>query len=91
MADHPASSFALGYLAAGSATELANDVALTIVHGGRSAQATVNFNALLAENQALHDHNAYLLEDIARLERNIERLQTWGQGLAAKLDKLRRS
>ena len=89
MADHPASSFALGYLAAGSSTELANDAALTIVHGRRSAQTTVDIDSLLAENQVLRNENAYLRADNALLHSNIEKLTVWGDGLYAELVKIK--
>ncbi len=89
MTDHPASSFALGYLAAGSAVELANDVAMTIVHGRRETQAELYISNLLAENQALRNHNAILQDDVARLGRNVEKLSAWGDGLYAELVKIK--
>ena len=46
-------------------------------------------DALLAENQALRNHNALLQDDIARLGRNVEKLSTWGDGLYAELVKIK--
>ena len=85
MTDHPASSFALGYLAAGSAVDLANDVAMTIVHGRRETQAELHINNLLAENQALRNDNARLRAVNASVEEYVGRLEAWGGRLRAEL------
>jgi len=87
--DHPANSFALGYLAAGSATELANDVAMTIVHGRRETQAELHINNLLAENQALRNDNAHLRAVNASVEEYVSYLEGWGDRLYAELVKIK--
>ncbi len=90
MVDHPASSFALGYLAAGSATELANDVAMTIVHGRWTAPVQVDMNALWAENQALRNHIAYLQSENSRIQKYADELRAWGRGLYDELDEMKK-
>lgn len=98
MNDYSGSSFALGYLAAGSATELAQDVAMTITRGSRgsSVVSLADYHALAANYAALEDysarlqsHIAYLEEDRGVLERNVERLQRWNAGLNEKLNQLK--
>lgn len=89
MTDHPASSFALGYLAAGSAVDLANDVAMTIVHGRRETQAELHINNLLAENQALRNDNARLRAVNASVEGYVTELRAWGRGLYDELVKIK--
>ena len=83
MNDSPASSFALGFLAAKSTVDFATDVAMTITHGRRQPQ--IDMNALIAENHALRTACAELEADNARLQRNVDKLQAWGNELYAEL------
>ena len=67
------------------------ETAVSVMTSAKTSQQRIDIHALMVEIQELRHDNAYLRDDIARLERNIERLQSWGNGLATKLDKLRRS
>lgn len=71
MSDHPGTGFALGYLAAGSATELAREGALTLtraLQSHASAPATIDVGGILQIAQETEDY-------IQKLERNTEALR----------------
>lgn len=86
LSNRPASDFALGYLAAGSATELASEVAGIIARGGQASVSvgTDQLNTLVAENQQLHAQNNALRADIAALERYADELEAWGKRMEAR-------
>ena len=88
MIDRPARGFALGYLAAGSAVELASEVAAVIARAGRASTVvdTADLQALIEENRQLHAQNTALRLDIESLETYANELETWGEAMKARAD-----
>ena len=87
MSDRPASSFALGYLAAGSAAELAGEVASVIARRGNPATtlSTADLNAILADNESLRAQNLALKADVAAFKAYAKELEVWGDSVLAQL------
>ena len=86
MIDQPASSFALGYLAAGSAVELASQVAAVIAQGGQASTLvnTADLQALIAENQQLNAQNMALRSEVVALQTHASELEAWGERMKAR-------
>ena len=88
MSDRPANSFALGYLAAGSAVELATEVAAAIAGRGQASTvvSTADLQALIAENQQLNARNTALAADVVALKAYAQQLEAWGDKMTARLN-----
>ncbi len=83
-----ATGYILGQIAEGYFKGM-EETAVAVMSPRSATPQHIDVSALLAEIQALRNHNALLQDDIARLGRNVEKLSTWGDGLYAELVKIK--
>ncbi len=90
MSDHPGTSFALGYLAAGSATELAREGALSLTRAlrPRAPSSTVDVNAVLQAAQEADEYVQKLERYVEDLQREVRELRAHSAKVESDRDKM---
>lgn len=90
MSDHPGTSFALGYLAAGSATELAREGALTLTRAlqSRTSGPTIDVNAVIQAARELDDYVQKLEDYVESLQQEIKELRAHSARVESDRDKM---
>lgn len=90
MSDHPGTSFALGYLAAGSATELAREGALTLTRAlrPRAPTPTIDVNGVLQAARELSEYVENQNRYVADLEREVRELRAHSERVENDRDRL---